>query len=395
MSQAQIAPAAAGSAPSAEIKSFAPQPDAEAGTPPATGAASGRRRGGPKRLILGAVIAAILAAGGYEGYRYWTVGRFMVSTDDAYLQADITAIAPRVQGYVKSIAVSENQAVKAGDLLLTLEDSDYRNALATAQTQVATQEATIRRITAQVTAAEAAVDQARAQKAAAEAALTNAKSHLERVRALTKSSVAAQAQLDDASMAHDQAIAAVTGADAQIEAARANVAVLQAQLAEAKSQLATLRVAVEQARRDLDRTVLRAPVAGTVGNLAVRVGDLVSPGQKLAAVVPVNGIYVEANYKETQLGGIAPGASAQVTIDTLPGRTFEGRVASIAPATGAQFSLLPPENATGNFTKVVQRVPVRISLPPEAYQTGALRAGLSAVVDVDSRTSPRHLAAAE
>lgn len=380
----------------AEVKPFPARPEAEAPAPvqtpaapgPVAAAAPSAKKGGRRRLILGAAAIVALGFGGYEGYNYWTVGRFMVSTDDAYLKADITAIAPKVQGYIQEVAVKENQKVKAGDLIMRLDDGDYTNALKTAQSQVATQEVTIKRIGAQVGAAQASVAEAEAQKLSAEAGLKNAQIKFDRAETLVKTAAGSQATADDAQAALDQAKAAVTGADAAITAAQANVTVLQAQQAEAQSTLASLKLAVDQAQRNLDRTVLRAPVDGTVANLAVHEGDLVSPGQKLAAVVPTDAIYVEANYKETQLPGILPGEKVQVTIDALPDQTFTGTVASLAPATGSEFSLLPPQNATGNFTKVVQRVPVRISLPKDLLESGKLHAGLSAVVDVDSRTRP-------
>ena len=365
----------------AEVKPFPARTEAEA---PA--AAPPKKSGSKKRLILGAVAVVALGLLGNMGYDYWTVGRFMVSTDDAYLKADITTVSPQVTGYVKQIAVAENQKVKAGDLLFKLDDADYLTALKTAQSQVTTQEVTIKRIAAQVEAAQAAVAEAQAQKVSADAGLKNAQTKNDRTQQLAQSSVAAQSAVDDAVAALDQARAAVTGAAAAITAAQANVTVLQAQQAEAESGLASLKLAVDQAQRNLDRTELRAPVDGTVANIAVSEGDLVSPGLKIAAVVPTEAIYVEANYKETQLPGIAPGATVKVSIDALPGKTFTGTVTSMAPATGAQFSLLPPQNATGNFTKVVQRVPVRIALPKALLDSGRLRAGLSAVVDVDSRT---------
>lgn len=372
----------------AEVKPFPGRHEAEAPAPKPQPVAAAPKKGGRRRLILGAVALVALGFAAKEGYYYWTTGQYLVSTDDAYLKADITAIAPKVQGYVKQIAVHENQKVKAGQLLMRLDDGDFVNALKTAQSQVNTQEVTINRIAAQVEAARAAVEQADAQKVSAKAGLKNAQSKYDRVQALAKSSVAAQSAVDDASAALDQAQAAVTGADAAITAAKANVSVLQAQRAEAQSQLASLKLAVDQAQRNLDRTVLRAPVDGKVANLAVHVGDLVSPGQKIAAVVPTDAIYIEANYKETQLPGIAPGETVNVTIDALPGQQFPGIVASLAPATGSEFSLLPPQNATGNFTKVVQRVPVRIKLPKSLLDSGKLQAGLSAVVSVDSRSRP-------
>lgn len=383
-----------------EVKPFPARAEAEAKGPApdaapaqvqgkvAAGDEDAKKGGGRKRVVLGALVLAAVLFGGWKGYDYWTVGRFMVSTDDAYLKADSTAIAPKVQGYVSTIAVHENQKVKAGDVLLRLDDGDYVNALKMAESKVSTQKVTIRRIEAQTEAAKASVEQAQASRQAADATLVNAQRHFDRVQSLMKSSVAAQAQLDDAKTALDQAKAQLAGAKAAVAAANANVAVLTAQAAEAQSGLQSLTLAVDQAQRNLGRTVLRAPVDGTVANISARVGDLVSPGQKIAAVVPTGALYIRANYKETQLDGIAPGETAQLTIDALPGRVFTAKVASVSPATGSEFSLLPPQNATGNFTKVVQRVPVRLSLPEELLKSGRLQAGLSVVVDIDRRTNP-------
>ena len=210
----------------------------------------------------------------------------------------------------------------------------------------------------------------------------------DRAAQLVKSKVGTQAQLDDAQTALDQAKAAVIGADAQIASAEANIGVLEAQYAEAESTLKTLGLARDKAARDLSFTVLRAPYDGVVGNLSVEQGDMITPGQKLAVVVPLNKLYIVANFKETQLAKLVPGEKVKLSVDALSDEEFEGTVSSLAPASGAVFSMLPPENATGNFTKVVQRVPVRIDVPDEVLASGRLRAGLSVVVDVDSRTAP-------
>ncbi|WP_102107765.1 HlyD family secretion protein [Oceaniglobus roseus] len=346
-----------------------------------------KKGGKKKKAVLGLIAAAVLAAGAYEGHHYWTVGRFMVETDDAYVNADITLISSRVQGYVSEVPVQANQHVKAGEVLIRLEDGDYRNALDTAQSRYETAGDTLARIDAQIEAAEAAVTQAEAGRDAAEAQLQNATTSADRVRNLTERKVAAQAQLDSATEALATATANVAQAEAAIASATAQVDVLRAQKAEAEGQRHELELAVEQAKRNLDRTVLRAPADGTLAALQLEKGDLVAPGTRLAALVPDSGLYVEANYKETQLPGIEPGATVHLTFDALPDRTFEGHVQSVAPATGSVFSLLPADNATGNFTKVVQRVPVRIALPPEAVETGKLRAGLSVIAEVDSRTA--------
>ncbi|WP_240722811.1 HlyD family secretion protein [Poseidonocella sp. HB161398] len=355
----------------------APQGDAADGAP---------RKRPLKRLVLGAVILAGLGYGGMQGYGWWTTGRFMETTDDAYLQADISEISPEVTGNITEVAVTGNQAVKAGDVLFRIDDGDYRIALDKARAEVATQKQTLARISAQIDASVAAVAQAEATQRSAEAALKNARSTAERVRNLNSSSFASQASLDDATAALEEAEAQAANAEASVRSANANVAVLKAQYAEAETQSRSLDLAVDQAQRDLDRTVLRAPYDGVVANISGETGELVSPGTLLAAVVPDGGLYVEANFKETQLGEIRPGATARLSFDMLPGLEVDGEVQSLAPATGALFSLLPPENATGNFTKVVQRVPVRIALPPEALEDGRLRAGLSTIVSVDTRT---------
>ncbi|MBB3233261.1 HlyD family secretion protein [Phyllobacterium endophyticum] len=342
-----------------------------------------------KRFILPVLVIAAIGAGAWYGYEYWTTGRFMISTDDAYIQGDITAIAPKVTGYIDTINVVANQRVKAGDPLVTLDKGDYTIAEEQAEAQIATQKLTLDRINAQIVAAKASLQQAQASKLNAQAVLTNAQAASIRAKQLHATSFASQSQLDDATAALDQAKANIASADAQIAAAVANVGVLEAQYKEAEGSIRSLQLAKDKAARDLGFTVIRAPVDGVVGNLAAKKGDLVSPGQRLAALVPVNALYIDANYKETQLRDIVVGQKVHIAVDALSGDEFEGTVASIAPASGAVFSLLPPENATGNFTKVVQRVPVRIALPADALTSGKLQAGLSVIVDVDTRTTPK------
>jgi membrane fusion protein (multidrug efflux system) len=380
-------------APAPASKAEAPaKPDApvtEAPQPEVAAQAPVKPKRSAKRFILPILIVAAIGAGGWYGYEYWTTGRFMVSTDDAYIQGDITAIAPKVTGYIDRIDVVANQRVKAGDPLVTLDNGDYTIAEEQAEAQIATEKLSLDRINAQIVAAKASLQQAQAGKLNAQAVLTNAQAGSVRAKQLHATSFASQSQLDDATAALDQAKANIASADAQIAAADANVGVLEAQYKEAEGSIRSLELAKDKAARDLGFTVIRAPVDGVIGNLAAKTGDLVSPGQRLAALVPVNALYIDANYKETQLRDIVVGQKVQVTVDALSGDKFEGTVASIAPASGAVFSLLPPENATGNFTKVVQRVPVRIALPADALASGKLQAGLSVVVDVDTRTTPK------
>ncbi|MGO4833186.1 HlyD family secretion protein [Rhizobiaceae sp. 2RAB30] len=347
-----------------------------------------RKRRSAKAFLLPILGIGLLAAAGWYGHEYWTEGRFMISTDDAYVQADMAFVAPKITGYVARLDAEENQHVKAGDPLVTIDDGDYRIALAQAEAQIDVQNKTLERITAQTQAARAALGQAEAQKTAAASAATNAARTADRTAQLLKTNVSTQAQLDDAKTALDQANAALAGADAQVESAKANIGVLEAQDHEAESVLPNLKLARDKAARDLSFTVLRAPYDGVVGNRSVEQGDLVSPGQKLAAVVPLNKLYIVANFKETQLAQLVPGEKVRFWVDAIDGTAFEGTVSSLSPASGAVFSLLPPNNATGNFTKIVQRLPVRIDVSQEAIDSGKLRAGLSVIVDVDSRTAP-------
>ncbi len=361
------------------------QPKAPAAAP----AAAPRAKGGGRRRVIVSVLALLaLAGGGWWGYNYFTVGRFMVSTDDAYVGGDIATISPKVSGYVAAVNVVANQKVKAGDPLVTLDNGDYTIARDQAQAAIDTQHLTLARIDAQIEGARAAVTQAEAQKTAAVAAQHNAALAQQRAKSLTASAVGTQATLDAAQAALDQANANVTAADAAIASANANVSVLEGQRAEAASQLKTQQLALDKANRDLGFTVLRAPYDGIVGNLAVQKGDLVSAGVRLAALVPSDALYVDANFKETQLKRLVPGEKVLIHVDADEGDPIVGTVQSIAPASGSVFSLLPAENATGNFTKVVQRVPVRIALPKAALDSGKLRAGLSVVVDADTRTIP-------
>ncbi|PLP57363.1 HlyD family secretion protein [Mesorhizobium loti] len=378
----------------AEVHPFpnAKAPSAEAPTAPVENAAGtpapARKKRSVRSLLLPIIGLGLVGAGLWYGYGYWTDGRFMISTDDAYVQADMAFVSPKVSGYIDQIKVENNQHVKAGDPLFVVDAGDYRIAVDQAAAQIATLDKTLARIDAQVTAAHASLQQAEAQKNSAQAAADNAQRTQGRTAQLVKTHVATQAQLDDAQTAVDQTRASLASADAQIAAAKANIGVLEAQRAESASTQASLRLTKDKAERDLDFTVLRAPYDGVVGNRSVEKGNLVSPGQKLAVIVPMNKLYVVANFKETQLARLVPGEKVRIAVDAMHNETIEGTVSSLAPASGAVFSMLPPENATGNFTKVVQRVPVRIDVSPEAIATGKLRAGLSVIVDVDSRTAP-------
>jgi membrane fusion protein (multidrug efflux system) len=367
----------------APITMEAAAPAAQATAPVA---AAPKKKGFLRRLILPVIVIAAIGGGSWYGHEWWINGRFMVSTDDAYIEGDITNIAPKVTGYVTKVNVVANQRVKAGDVLVTLDNGDYRIAADQADAQIATQKLALVRFDAQIKAANAAVAQANAQKTALEATLRGAEITSKRATDLAEKNAGTLADRDNAQVALDQVKANIIGADAAIASAQANIAVVTAQRGEADSQIRSLELTKAKAERDLSFTVLKAPFDGVVGNLAVQTGDLVSPGQRLAALVPVSELYIEANFKETQVAHIKVGAEVEIHVDAIADHVIKGKVASIAPASGAVFSLLPPENATGNFTKVIQRLPVRIALPKDALNTGNLRAGLSVVVDIDSRT---------
>jgi membrane fusion protein (multidrug efflux system) len=341
-----------------------------------------------KRIVIGMVLLAALLGGGYEGYGWWTNGRFMVSTDDAYVQADITILAAKASGYVASVAVENNGRVEAGQVIARLDDLDYRLAVQAAQDKLATQQAAIDRIGRQIEAATAGIPQSEAQIAAARADAERSAADYQRQIQLSQSDFASRARLEQAKADRDRAAATVKGAEAALVAANANVAVLRAQQGEAERLAAEYRTAVAKAERDLSFTVIRAPVSGVLGNRAVEVGAYVQPGTRLGALVPLSSVHVDANFKETQLAQIRPGQKAEIEVDAFGSRSFPAHVESVAPASGSTFSLLPPENATGNFTKIVQRVPVRIVLDPEVMKEAVLRPGMSVVARIDSRTAP-------
>jgi membrane fusion protein, multidrug efflux system len=340
-----------------------------------------------RKLLLGAVVALAVGTAGWFGYEYMAVGRFTVSTDDAYVQAYNTTLAAKVAGYLASVPVTDNTYVHAGDVIATIDDGDYRLAVDSARGKVATQEATIARMAHQIAAQEAAVTQARTQLVSAQAAATRAELELTRQNLLVARDASSRQLLEQAQANRDQAIAGVQGAQAAIDSAAANVEVLKGQRGEAISTLSELKTALAKAERDLTFTVIRAPLDGVIGNRAMQVGDYVQTGQRLASLVPLDEVYINANFKETQLAHLRPGQPVSIVVDALPEHTIQGTVESFSPASGSVFSLLPPDNATGNFTKIVQRLPVRIRVPAAVARAGLLRPGMSVVVSVNTKAS--------
>ncbi len=343
------------------------QPAESAEAAPPDAAQPPTKRNTLRRAGLTLVAAAAIGAGLWYGIDWWRNGRFIVSTDDAYVGAEMATVSAKLAANIATVSVVQNQEVKAGQPLVTLDDGDWRIALASARAKTATARATLARIDSQIEAGRAALAQAKAQQSSAEAAVTRTSADYERASSLAAKSYGSQATLDAATAARDQAVASL------------------AQRVEAARQIDELKVAEEKAERDLSFTRVNAPIDGVVASTNVQLGDLVSAGKRLMSVVPLDQVYVDANFKETQIAPLKIGDRASVTVDALPDQVFHGTVSGIAGGTGSVFTLLPPDNATGNFTKIVQRVPVRIALDRESTSKHVLRPGMSVVVSIDPR----------
>jgi membrane fusion protein (multidrug efflux system) len=343
------------------------------------------------RLIIIAVAAALLLVAAIIFGVYWyTTLRWLESTDDAYTQADNTVISPKVAGYVSQLLVTDNQVVKAGDLLLRIDPRDYQAALDQAQADVASAEANIRNVDAQIAAQQSVVDQARSDIASAQANLTFSQQEYARYQELVRTGAGTVQRAQQAAADLREKAAALQHNQATLDQAAKQVGVLKTQRSVAEATLLRNRAALEQAKLNLGYTAITSPIDGAVGDRSVRVGQYVQPGAQLMMIVPMRtSIYVVANFKETQIRRMFRGEAADITIDSFPGVHLRAHVDSLAPGSGAQFALLPPENATGNFTKIVQRVPVKIVLEPSDDPVlGQLRPGLSVVATVDVRTAP-------
>jgi membrane fusion protein (multidrug efflux system) len=341
-----------------------------------------------RRLAWGLAAVAALVGAGIGGWLWWTEWRFLESTDDAYVQADIAVISAKVVGYVRELRVVDNQPVRAGEVLVVLDDQDYRAHVDQGAAAVEAQRAAEVSNDARLELQSAMIAEAEANVAAAEAEQHRAGLELERVRSLTTGAWATRERLETTQADQAKAVAALARARAALVAERDQVTILQAARHEIDAQLHQAQAQLALARVDLDNTVIRAPVAGVVGNRSVQLGLLARSGVQLMSLVPLDDLHVDANFKETQLQRMRPGQSAVVSVDAFPDRPLSVRVTSLSPASGSRFSLLPPENATGNFTKIVQRVPVRIDLPAGNPLTGLLRPGMSVVVTVDTRGAP-------
>ena len=335
-------------------------------------------------LVLAAALG--IAGAGYFGYDYLSTGRYLESTDDAYVKADSTIIAPKVSGYIAQVLVTDNQPVKAGQLLAQIDDRDYRTALNQARADVDAAQASVRNLDAQLALQQPVIDQSKADVSAAEANLKFAAEEQARYDGLMKtgSGTIQRAQQTDAALRANNA--QLKGTHSALIAAERKVDVLSTQRAQAVAQLDRAHAVEQQAELNLSYTKITAPVDGTVGARTLRVGQYVQAGTQLMAVVPLDAVYVVANFKETQLTNVRNGQPVELTVDSFHNTKLKGHVDSLSPASGLEFALLPPDNATGNFTKIVQRVPVKIVLDDHSL-TGLLRPGMSAVPTINTKAT--------
>lgn len=339
------------------------------------------------RTILALVVIVVLVAAGLWYLRHKTYGQYFQSTNDAQIQADAVAIAPKVNGYVSAVLVADNQDVAIGQPLVRIDPRDYRAQVAQVQAQLAQAAAGTQNAQAAITEQRAAVDQAVAQLTAARVKAASDAAEVARYAPLAATGAETREHLAQLRTAAAQSAQQVREQAAALAVQRSRVAAMQAQLRQTQGQAKATQAQLAAANVNLEATMLRSPIAGRVGDKTVTVGQFVQAGTRLMSVVPLTQLYVVANFKETQLALMRPGQIAKIKVDALGGLEIDGRVASIAPGTGAQFSILPPENATGNFTKIVQRVPVRVSIVASPAVRRLLVPGLSVSVTVDTRSA--------
>jgi len=364
-------------------------PQGDSGLPAGSSAAARRsplRRNGV-RIVLGVVTVAILAGLALWFVYYQNTGRYLQSTEDAYIQADAVVVAPRISGYVDEVFVSENQTVEEGTPLVQIDAREYRAQAAQATAQIDVARANAGTIRAQISEQRAAVNRAQAQLEAASNDLQFARREVTRYEPLVETGAEPRERLSQLRNTVEQAEARVATQRAELASARRRIGSLESQVTQALAQGEASQAQLESTNLDVGATLVRASIAGRVGSKSVQTGQFVQAGTRMMSIVPVEELYIEANFKETQVGLMRVGQPVTIEIDALDGIELHGRVASFAPGTGAQFSILPPENATGNFTKIVQRIPVRIAIEPGAATRALLLPGMSVEVTVDTRAA--------
>jgi len=338
-----------------------------------------------RRPALIAVALIAICAIGYYGFTYFTYGQFIESTDDAYVKADTAAIAARVNGYVAKVHVGDNQTVEAGDILVSIDDADFQARVDQAKAVTAAKQAGLDGIAVKLSLEGKLIDAAQARLDSALADQKRAAADLARARELRASGSGSKQALDQAQADSSKADAAVASAVAAFEAEREQLSVIESTRAQLQADLDAAKAAEKLSDIDLEHTLIRAPFAGVVGARSVQDGQYVRAGGQLMAVVKLPDVYVVANFKETQAGEMRRGQIVSVSVDAFPDMELSGKIDSFAPATGSEFSLLPPENATGNFTKIVQRLPVKVLVTGDAAALAMLRPGMSVTVAVDTR----------
>jgi membrane fusion protein, multidrug efflux system len=340
-----------------------------------------------KMLMRGAAVA-ILAGAAWYGWDYWTVGQYLVSTDDAYVKADSTTIAPKVSGYLREVLVGDNERVKTGQVLARIDERDFKVALDQTKADVASAKAAIVSKQAQLDVQQTVIDAAKATIEVDKATVTFASQENKRYTDLAATGYGSVQNAQQAQSRNAGAQAAIARDTANLASALKQVDLLKAEIAQAIANLARAEALQSQAELNFSYTTIVAPIDGVVGNRTLRVGQYVQAGTQLMSVVPIAGAYVVANYKETQLTDVREGQAVAIAVDMFPGQLVHGHVDSIAPASGQEFALLPPDNATGNFTKVVQRIPVRIALD-RANDQIELRPGMSVIPTVETKSQKR------
>jgi len=331
-------------------------------------------------IVAIAAATAILFSARWDA---WVGSRIDQATDDAYVKGDITPLSAKIEGYVSKVAVSDYQQVRAGDLLVEIEDDDYRARVAQAEADLAGAEAAIENLKAHKAAQHSQIDQAESAIAATQADVDRTKLEAKRQGALLASTFGTQQKVEQAVADEKRFEATLVRNQAELESERRQMAVLDTQESQLRAAMKAKRAQLDLANITLGYARIVAPVDGMVGERGVRAGQYVRPGAQVISVVPLDTVWVVANYKETQLTRVAVGQPASITVDSFPAVTISGHVDSIAPASGSQFTLLPPDNATGNFTKVVQRIPVKIVLDPGNALAGKLRPGMSVIVTIN------------
>ncbi|SMO87229.1 HlyD family secretion protein [Paracoccus laeviglucosivorans] len=348
--------------------------------------AAPRSKGGKAKRVLFVLGALVIAVAGYEGWHWYSYGRFHEETDDAYLQADLITLQAKDTGYIAEILVGPNAAVKRDQIIARIDPQDYQLALEKAQNSLASAQSAEAQIGAQIASGHAAIEQASAAISAASATNDGAQKSYRRAQELRATTAGTQAALDQAEATAKSAAAQVKSAEAALTQAQAELTVLDAKRDSAKLDVRAAETGVKLAERDLTFTEIRAPFDGILTERQIEVGSFVTTGSRIGTMVPIADVYVEANFKETQIADIRPGARVSIKVDAWPDQELHGTVESLTAGTGQVFSLLPASNATGNFTKVVQRVPVRIVIDDADRARLPLRPGMSVVTEIDLRT---------